>query len=188
MTKMLSDNQKSYIEVKATQWLQTSNSSTDTLANANGSSRKVKIKKWRNKLNRSPLHITDKLAHIRSVASVRSSMFSKWALLLLFIVSFSSTSSAQGWDRSRFARSGTSKRNSQLCDTSDENDTVLGASCDFEEGCQWSWIHPGVNQTGFRNVTSAQIIEKIHRLGEWAFRGPLMDTKNKTDGKSDILC
>lgn len=183
---MLPDNQK-ICEMEEEEKI------TDSCTSDNSSSRsstKVKIKKCTSYIKRIIKKAKQRQGRVGG-GNTTSSLFWKWTLIVLFIVSVAmSSTSAQGWDRerSRFGRSGNnSKRNSQLCDTSDDNETILGTSCNFEEACQWTWIQPRWNQTGFRNMTSAEIMKKMSKVGEWAFRGPLMDTKNKTDGKNFSL-
>lgn len=176
---MLPDNQKICV-------MEEEGEITDSCSSDNSrSSTKVKIKKCTRYLKRIIKKAKQRQVRVGG-ENTTSSLFWKWTLIVLFIVSVAmSSTSAQGWDSSRFVRSGkNSKRSSQLCDTSDENETVLGTSCNFEEACQWTWIQPRWNQTGFRNMTSAEIMKKMSKVGEWAFRGPLMDTKNKTDGKN----
>lgn len=112
-----------------------------------------------------------------------------FTLFISFLITMPSSASAQGWDRSRLSRSGSSSKrssgNGQSCGTFDDsNETMLGTSCNFEEPCQWKWKEPDPRQTGFRNMTPDAIMKKMHKVGEWAFRGPLMDRKNKTDGKT----
>lgn len=68
------------------------------------------------------------------------------------------------------------------CDGS--GDVVPGVRCDFESPCPWRWREVRGNATGFRRTTAAQVVEKMKKLGEWAYRGPIRDSSNKTDGKS----
>lgn len=74
--------------------------------------------------------------------------------------------------------------NGEKCEHSNkDNKSMAGVKCDFEEGdCGWTWSVPRKEETGFRNMTPTQVIAKMHKLGEWAFRGPTMDSQNKTDG------
>lgn len=72
---------------------------------------------------------------------------------------------------------------SKKCEVLDETNVVPGVSCDFERPCAWKWRAPANGETGFRNMSAAQVIARIQKLGEWAFRGPLIDTDKKTNGK-----
>lgn len=69
------------------------------------------------------------------------------------------------------------------CDAFNGNISVPGVWCDFEGPCPWKWTVPKPGEAGFRKMTAAQVLTKIKELGEWSYRGPVVDSQNKTDGK-----
>lgn len=72
---------------------------------------------------------------------------------------------------------------SAKCDGFNGNNSVPGVWCDFEGPCPWKWDIPKAGEAGFRRMSAAQVVTKMKKQGEWAFRGPMKDSQNKTDGK-----